>query len=291
MVDARQSHPFIAFFETPAGDRVPIHGNCSIGRSQANEIVLTDDRVSRRHAIVHVQEATECWLVDLGSGNGTYLNGSRLTRPTRLRDGDGIDIAQFRYVFRQAQVETIDPPTGTFTGATVLSVRASKCWLLVADLENSVQLSQSLPPDQLPVVTGGWLAECKQTIEECGGTLNKFLGDGFLAFWYERGKTAADLARAVSALKRLQTQAEPRFRFVLHYGEVLIGGAGSLGEENLSGREVNLVFRMEKLAGEFREPCLLSEPAIALLGKSLTTREVGQHSLTGFEEPFSFFGT
>ena len=56
--------PYIAFFETPAGDRVPIRGNCSIGRSQANEIVLADDRVSRRHAIVHVQGATECWLVD-----------------------------------------------------------------------------------------------------------------------------------------------------------------------------------------------------------------------------------
>lgn len=289
MVDGSQSLPFIAFFETPAGDRVPIRGNCSIGRSQANEIVLADDRVSRRHAIVHVQEATECWLVDLGSGNGTYLNGSRLTRPTRLKDGDGIDIGQFRYVFHQAQAESIDPPTGTFAGATVLSVRASRCWLLVADLENSVQLSESLPPDQLPVVTGGWLAECKQTIEECGGTLNKFLGDGFLTFWYERGKTAADVVRALSALKRLQTQAEPRFRFVLHYGEVLIGGAGSLGEENLSGREVNLVFRMEKLAGALREPCLLSEPAKALLGNSLTTSEVGQHSLPGFEGLFSFF--
>ena len=46
MVDGSQSLPFIAFFETPAGDRVPIRGNCSIRRSQANEIVLADDRVS-----------------------------------------------------------------------------------------------------------------------------------------------------------------------------------------------------------------------------------------------------
>jgi len=40
-------------------------------------------------------------------------------------------------------------------------------------------------------------------------------------------------------------QAEPlTFRFVLHRGKVYLGGAASLGEESLSGPEVNFVFRM-----------------------------------------------
>src|SRR6266516_7525877 len=42
--------------------------------------------------------------------------------------------------------------------------------------------------------------------------------------------------------------AEPRFRFIFHFGPVAIGGVASLGEESLMGIEVNFAFRLEKLA-------------------------------------------
>lgn len=279
----------VAFLEKPNAEHVPIKGNCAIGRSLTNEIVLVDDRVSRRHALVHVQEANEYWLVDLGSSNGTYVNGRRVTQPTRLRDGDQIDISQFRLVFRQPQGATSAARIGSVAEKTILDIKSSICWLLVADIEGSAQLSQSLAADVLPVVTGRWLAECKQTIEECGGSINKFLGDGFLAYWHEREKTASDVARAVTALKRLQAQAQPRFRVVLHYGQVFVGGVASLGEESLSGKEVNFVFRMEKLAAGLREPCLLSEPARDQLQSALATSEAGQHALPSFDGQFGFF--
>ena len=40
-----------------------------------------------------------------------------------------------------------------------------------------------------------------------------------------------------------------------------IGGVASMGEESLMGGEVNLIFRLEKLAGSLGEPCCLSETA------------------------------
>ena len=278
-----------AAFEAPTGERIPIRGNCAIGRSPANEVVVPDERVSRRHALVHVQEGGEYWLVDLGSGNGTYVNGRRLTRPTRLKDGDEIEIGPFRQVFRELRHVPESGATGTMAGSTVLMIRPTKCWLLVADIESSVELAKSLTPDQVPVVTGRWLAECKQTIEDCGGMINKFLGDGFLAYWHDRGKAAPDVARAVQALVRLQAAASPRFRVVVHYGEVYVGGAGSMGEESLSGSEVNLAFRMEKLAGSLHESCLLSEPAKELLKDLVTTEAAGQHELPGFEGTYNCF--
>jgi len=55
-----------------------VTGNCSLGRAVGNDIVLVDDRVSRRHSTIHAQGERELWIVDLGSRNGTYLNGRRV---------------------------------------------------------------------------------------------------------------------------------------------------------------------------------------------------------------------
>src|SRR5262249_3620777 len=63
-----------AWLEQTNIGRVEISGTCSIGRAPSNQVVLMDDKVSRRHAVIHAQDVEEFWLVDLGSSNGTYLN-------------------------------------------------------------------------------------------------------------------------------------------------------------------------------------------------------------------------
>ncbi len=90
-----------AELEKSSGDRIRIKRTCSIGRSPSNDLTLPDDKVSRRHALVQVQKQHEFWLVDLGSSNGTYLNGRRVTQPVLLCDRDKIDIGPFRLTFRQ----------------------------------------------------------------------------------------------------------------------------------------------------------------------------------------------
>ena len=62
-----------------------------LGRNQDNDIFLTDGQVSRYHALIQWQNEGYV-LSDLGSGNGTYLNGKPLTAPTRLTGGDIISI-------------------------------------------------------------------------------------------------------------------------------------------------------------------------------------------------------
>ena len=59
----------------------------AIGRSRDNHIVLTDPSVSREHAAI-ARDGREFFLVDLGSLNGTYVNGVRLVAFYRLRPGD-----------------------------------------------------------------------------------------------------------------------------------------------------------------------------------------------------------
>ena len=62
-----------------------------------------------------------------------------------------------------------------------------------------------------------------------------------------------------------------------------------MGEESLMGGEVNLVFRLEKLAGSLGEPCCVSETAQTKLQDSLAARSLGEFELKGFEEKCAFF--
>ena len=67
---------------------IPIAVNRSVvGRSAAADVHLPDDDVSRQHALVW-REAGAVWLVDLGSSNGTYVNGERVVDVIDLLDGD-----------------------------------------------------------------------------------------------------------------------------------------------------------------------------------------------------------
>lgn len=68
-----------------------------IGRATANEIFLDDVTVSRKHAEIRKSGKTY-FLKDLGSLNGTYLNGEIVATKT-LSDGDELQIGKFRMHF------------------------------------------------------------------------------------------------------------------------------------------------------------------------------------------------
>jgi Protein of unknown function (DUF3662)/FHA domain len=74
-------------------------GKAVIGRSKDCDIQLPDPNVSRRHAEVR-QEGTAYWVVDLGSTNGTEVNGRRQKR-AKLRQGDRITLGSTELVFRR----------------------------------------------------------------------------------------------------------------------------------------------------------------------------------------------
>jgi pSer/pThr/pTyr-binding forkhead associated (FHA) protein/subtilisin family serine protease len=70
----------------------------SIGRSRDNDIHLADERASRRHALIDLQQGVFV-IFDLGSVNGTFVNGQRVQQQT-LSDGDEICIGESRLRFR-----------------------------------------------------------------------------------------------------------------------------------------------------------------------------------------------
>ena len=283
-------NPWPAWLEDQRGSRTPIKGSCSLGRAVPNQVAVSDDRVSRRHALIQVQRENEFWLVDFGSRNGTYLNDQRVIRPTRLRHRDRIKVGQVEFTFHQPQsVKGRLSETVLGDRRTATDIRSANCWLLVADIIASTQLVRELPPDELPLVTGRWVAECKQTIESHGGRINQFLGDGFFAYWHDRERGEIAVGTALQALARLQDQARPAFRLTAHLGQVMIGGLSVGEEERISGSAVHFAFRTEKLAAHLGETRLLSEAAWTRLAALVETREVGRHSLPGFDGQFAFY--
>ena len=72
--------------ERPDGTRVVLADGLTLGRGEGNTLVLRDARASRRHAAIRAEGGG--WAVeDVGSSNGTYLDGVRVTGRGRLEAG------------------------------------------------------------------------------------------------------------------------------------------------------------------------------------------------------------
>ena len=74
-------------------------GGNDVGRESAAAVWLDSGSVSRRHARI-VVEGAEARLEDLGSKNGTSVNGTRLSAPTPLHDGDRLVIGAVPLTYR-----------------------------------------------------------------------------------------------------------------------------------------------------------------------------------------------
>jgi hypothetical protein len=85
---------------TQAGMSFPITGNQAIiGREEGVDIVLQDPESSRRHTRISWQGGRYV-AEDMGSTNGTFVNGVQITSPQVLNPGDSIGIGQTAMVFQ-----------------------------------------------------------------------------------------------------------------------------------------------------------------------------------------------
>ena len=103
------------------GERWEIEANTVIGRSEDAGVTIALAAVSRQHAMLNVVGGL-CELVDLGSTNGTAVNGSPLlaNTPVPLRDGDDIVIAGVAALrFIDPMATPIAPRIGRLTGVWI----------------------------------------------------------------------------------------------------------------------------------------------------------------------------
>ena len=100
------------------------HDAFTIGLDPGNSLVLPDMLVSRKHAELVEREGGECWIKDLDSRNGTYVNGEVLHGKERLlKDNDTISIAYFDFKF----LDRNKRHTRFFLWLKVFAVAATLC--------------------------------------------------------------------------------------------------------------------------------------------------------------------
>ncbi len=90
------------------GQEFKLQERTRMGRAQDNEIILNDPKVSRHHAVFNLE--SEGWFItDLGSANGTFINGQLIDEPYRLQSGDRIKVGDVELVYTEPTAEQPTP--------------------------------------------------------------------------------------------------------------------------------------------------------------------------------------
>jgi pSer/pThr/pTyr-binding forkhead associated (FHA) protein len=126
----------------PSGEKVEASLNqleTEIGKASHNRVVLSDPTVSSTHAIVLARDGGYN-IVDLGSSNGTFVNGRRLGNESHiLRHGDKIQLGQALLTFRNPSETGVENKTARLSLEALEEIRRRA-------------LTRTLPPDSQPGV-------------------------------------------------------------------------------------------------------------------------------------------
>lgn len=248
------------------------------------------------------QQEDGYWFFDLGSVNGSYLNGRRVTTSQLLLPGDVVRIGSHHFRFDGSDLNAVYNPE-TATDVTMVDVRSRDAVLLVSDIQGFTTLSEKLEPDELAPIIGSWYSATEQILADHGATLDKFLGDSALGYWLETSNTtrlaaleaareiqkACDAVHEQHAKSLAKADAEFRAGAAIHLGPTAYG-AFSAKQFTLLGDAVNLVFRLESLTRQLKERILVSSSVLDGWpeGRALC-RSVGTHEVKGRLQPVEVF--
>jgi len=195
-----------------------------------------------------------------------------------------------------------DPHRAILSGAIqrgqVTRIRSA---ILFADMRDYTRISSTLSPESAVELLNTYFDCLVPPIEDEGGEVLKYLGDGLLAIVRDQGDDTGGapqsaLTAATNALRRVQTaNDEGRFPapiqvgIALHHGDAAYGnvGSGQRLDFTVIGRDVNLASRIANLNKRLGEPLLMSKPFVEHLWGN--PKALGSHKVDGFEEAIEVF--
>lgn len=287
---------------------VEVGNTATIGRSRDNTVALhLAQHVSRQHAIIRCHNAFQYQIMDLGSRNGTFVNGRRVITPTVLTHGAVIRITNNEIVFEQFEKAT-DDPTYDVTlaaGTDATQDQNAVVAVMVCDIRGFSTMSELLPEDQLARNLGEWFRDAGNIVHESGGTIDKFIGDAILAYWTrdeshpgrETGSALTSALRMLEAsTKRVWPLKDRAFSIAvaLHHGVVTCGNIGLIAQRDATiiGDTVNTVFRIEGVMKQLNQKLTASQDFIQSLREPppVTFNDLGEHQLKGKNQAVRLFG-
>jgi adenylate cyclase len=295
--------PSLLVTEGPiAGRRIPLDHTVVLGRANA-DVTIEDPLISRRHAVVRNRPPV-VEIEDLGSLNGTWVNGERITKARSLHSGDVIRLgnthaqveadaeaarATVRAPSPVADVRALPfaPPGGDSLHGREDELRTAT--VLFADLAGSTGVGEQLAPYDVKTVIGECVTRMSRAIERFGGSVQAYMGDGVAAFFgvpiahEDAPERAARAGLAIlDAVHSYSAEVEETWgipplsaRVGINTGEVAVGLVGAAEPQAVSvGDTTNVAARLEGAAepgtiyvGEATASSLLHRFSVEPLGE------------------------
>ncbi|NJL86549.1 MAG: adenylate/guanylate cyclase domain-containing protein [Leptolyngbyaceae cyanobacterium SM1_1_3] len=305
-----QPGPYLVL-QTESGSRhlSLIGSNCwTIGRSDDNNFVLPDRWISRNHAMLQCMETGEFYLIDLGSRNGSFVNGRRVSVPVTLHNGDALTFGQTELKFYCPAVEpqqtsginSID--SQDFTATATLNVRRLIS-VMVVDIRDFTVMTRQLDEKVLSEVIGTWFRCAGEIIGEYGSWVDKYIGDAVMAVWIHGTQGVSpeemvQIARAISALHTMTSRLHERYPLPfpirigagLNTGYAMVGntGTGARPDYTALGDTVNAAFRFESSTKQLGLDIAIGETTynyLANLGASEQIFKRYTVNMKGYDDP------
>jgi adenylate cyclase len=270
--------------EEDGGRRFPLAAGQSwaIGRGDGCAVALESRSVSRLHALIQRREGGGYSLVDLGSLNGSFVNGRRVGFPVMLRDKDALLFGDRRLTFLNAAGHPQDGVLeDRLTAPTTAIHTHTLTTILVVDIRNFTPLVQQLSENNLSRTVGTWFLKVGNVAQRLGSWAQKYAGDAMMAVWVhdDPARLSSEVARALRAACEIDAVSRELGRAMglpsdLRVGAGVNTGPALVGSADYAalGDTVNLAFRLESSTKE--------------LGADLALGDAGYQAMAPPRPPF-----
>ena len=278
----------------------------TIGRGVANDVILKDSKASRSHAMLRLLGDGRYYLIDLGSANGTRVNGERISVPCPMTDSDEIRIGDHLLLFRH-KPDTPDaaPPDDAVDNAPTLLTSGGmvqNITILVADIRGYTPLSERIPVALLAKALSHWLGATAKIVRKNGGVVDKFIGDAVMVRWLTDSldiaesvnlalRTALDIRDVSSAMKTDIPELPAAFRVGvgINTGQAVLGNVGETrsSEYTALGDAVNLAFHLESASKGLKTDVVVGPDSCAHLPPALWQTGTREVIIKGKEKPLN----
>lgn len=257
-------HPYLDVQCEAGSYQLDLVGNSywTIGRGSDNAIVLPDQWMSRNHAMLQSMGTGELYLIDLGSHNGSFVNGRRVSVPISLKHGDQLTFGQTNVDFYNPDAVRLSTATQGLPEAPVTALLHVRRLIsvLVVDIRNFTGLTRQLDERLLSEVVGTWFRKAGDIIRAHGSWVDKYIGDAVMAVWMHGTQDVSrqELQQPFHALHQLNEMTQKLhlvypLPFPLKigagintgYGMVGNTGSGDRPDYTALGDTVNAAFRLE----------------------------------------------
>ncbi|HIJ90076.1 MAG: adenylate/guanylate cyclase domain-containing protein [Desulfobulbaceae bacterium] len=234
----------------------------TLGRIAGTDITLPYSWVSRKHAMIQREENGRYNLIDLGSSNGTFINGRKIHTPITLQNGDCIGIGSTRLLFHQetTPARPTAPIGQDLDEMTVAFVQKQTITILICDIHEFTKLSETMGDQWVSLLLQHWTGGVSKLVNKHEGIVDKFIGDAVMALWaganhrdniHQALKTAIAIHVFTSNLcKKIPDLPWPlQIGAALNTGEAMLGNLAQDGQSNYTviGDVVNVAFRLESM--------------------------------------------